>query len=151
MPHTIWTFLCLPDGTVERYPWKRYDQFYDGKSPLDRDVGAEALFVELALQTQSGHPLRMVRAWFPRYEVGPSGYVSRDHQQRRAHDAVNVISLGSGDEKVVPLAPRIAQARLTLEHSWQPSASQLDAIATVINHAAAKDLVRSDGRKLVPL
>lgn len=150
MAYTTWTFLCYPDGPVERYPWKKYDRFFDGRAPLDRAVGDEALFVELAVETQGGHPLRMIRVWFPRYELGPDAFVSPDHQGRRMRDAVESISLGSPEEKVVPLAPRIARSRLTQEHSWQPNARDLTSIAAAINHAAAKQLVRTDGQRLMP-
>jgi hypothetical protein len=150
MAYTVWTFLCLPDGWVERYPWNKYDQFLEGKAPLDRDVGHAARFVELGLETQGGHPLRMVHASFSRYELRANGFVSAAHQDRRLRDAVESLDPGPAEEKVVPLAPRIARSRLAQEHGWQPGVQELAAIVAAINHAAAKELVRTDGQRLVP-
>jgi hypothetical protein len=150
MPYAVWTFLCCPDGLVERYPGKRYDRVFAGKEPVGRDVGDEAHFVELAIETRGGHPLRVIQVWYPRYEIGPEGFVSADHQKRRMYDAVQMIDVGPADEKIVPLEPRLARSRVAQEHSWQPTAAELQAIVAAINYAAAKELACTDGQRLMP-
>jgi hypothetical protein len=154
MPYTLWTFLALPDGTVERYPQTRHQKFFDGESPIEADVRDAARFIEMALETRKGHPLRMLRAWFTRYELNPEGYLSPAHKMRMMHDAVsgmNILEGSSPDPDVVSLEPLIAQRRNEREHAWQPDKSELEAIVAAINDNAAKDLVRTDGVKLIAL
>ena len=154
MAYTLWTFLTLPDGTVERYPQKRHQKFFDGELPLGPNSGREAKFVEVALETQKGHPRRMMQAWFTRYELDAEGFLTQDHKDRMMHDAVNVLGgslAGALDEDVVSLVPRIARRRHQQEHSWHPIRTELELIVASINENAAKKLVATDGAKLLPL
>jgi len=64
MANTLWSFVALADGTVERYPQTRHRKFFDGELPIGVEVGEAARFVEIALETRKGHRLRMLRVWF---------------------------------------------------------------------------------------
>jgi hypothetical protein len=154
MAVTMWTFLMLPDGTVDRYPFRRYERWFRRDCALGVAAGDDAKFVEVAIETRSGHPLRMIRVWFTRYELDSDGFVSVEHKERRMRDAANTIAVGldtDPDSDVVSLEPFIARQRYRLDHSWAPDMIQLQRIAEAINHHAAKELVITDGRTLSPL
>ena len=154
MAYTLWTFLALPNGTVERYPQTRHQKFFDCELPLGREVGREAKFVELALETQKRHPLRMLRAWFTRYELNAEGFMTKEHKERMMHDAITAVDFGLADTRekdVVSLEPLIARRRNQQEHSWQTDRTELEQIVATINENAAKELVATDGARLLPL
>lgn len=154
MAYTLWTFLVMPNGSIERYPQNRHQKFFDGEFPLGREVGGEAKFVELALETRKGHPLRMLQAWFTRYELNAGGFITEEHKNRMMHDAVYAVDFGvagTREKDVVSLEPLIARRRNQQEHSWQPDRSELEQIVATVNENAAKELVTTDGAGIVPL
>lgn len=68
------------------------------------------------------------------------------------HDAVSgfdAIGPDNRDQDIVSLEPLIARRRNQREHSWQADRSELEKIVATINDNAAKELVKTDGVRLI--
>lgn len=150
MGMALWSFLLKPDGSIIKYPQTRYDRFVHGTESLGHGAGAAARFIEIAVITSNRRPVQAVRVWYPQYRLTAAGTASQEHLRQRLADSMHAVSFAVRDPKdrVVNIGPFLARKRSDAEHTWRPSAAELEAAVCAINDRAGKELVVTDGEIL---
>ncbi|HUF51290.1 MAG TPA: hypothetical protein VMN60_10675 [Longimicrobiales bacterium] len=154
MGATVWTYIVMSDARVVRYPRAQFERFFTRRSPAPHAQRDVLRFVDILLETRCGHPLRLLYVTYARHRLDPHGFACPEHQYEAMSDAVEGLTagfrFGAHDHTVITLEPHLARRRAKLEHQFQPTGRELIALVAAINYDAAKLLVTTDGRTLIP-
>ena len=150
---TIWYFVASPSGPMMRFPAARMNRFLDGHEALPEYADAVHV-VEVIVEIQGRRALRVQRVICPRFKITQAGLCDPEHQDEAVNLAMRVLDFDAlvRPENVEELDTHLARRDTRLHHRWNPSPSQLQDVANLLNAAAVvPPVVAVVGSELMPL
>lgn len=135
MAWTMWAFQ-LKDDKWSRVPWKWYERFTAGKTPVEEPAGAILRFALVSVELEDREPERAKYPAFVVHEVAENGLIN-EQRELQARSAAAEATFGrlferGGDGNVIPASSRFARRQYENLARWTPTADQNEALLGVL-------------------
>jgi hypothetical protein len=114
-------------------------RFLAGESALPHDGDGFVRCIGMAVELRNRKPSAVQRVWFSKIRVRGDGRVDPEHRPRTVREAYAAQHAASAT--VVPAAHRFAERRLSHLGEWLPEEADVQALRTVVNARAGKEMI----------
>jgi hypothetical protein len=135
----LWFFQRTAPGTIRRIPLPAMQKFLAGENALPHDGDGFVRCIGMAVELRNRKPSAVQRVWFSKIRVRGDGRVDPEHRPRTVRAAYAPEQPAS--PTVVAAAHRFAERRLSHLGEWSPEESDVQALRTVVNSRAGKEMI----------
>jgi hypothetical protein len=135
----LWFFQRTAPGTIRRIPLPSMQKFLAGETGLPHDGDGFVRCIGIAVELRNRKPSAIQRMWFSKIRVRGDGRVDPEHRPRTIRDACAADQAAS--PTVVAAAHRFAERRLSHLGEWNPEQADVQALRTVVNARAGKEMI----------
>jgi hypothetical protein len=135
----LWFFQRTAPGTIRRIPLPSMQKFLAGESALPHDGDGYVRCIGMAVELRKRKPSSVHRVWFSKIRVRSDGRVDPEHRPSTIREAGAAAHPPSAT--VVPAAHRFAERRLSHLGEWSPEEADVQALRTVVNARAGKEMI----------
>jgi hypothetical protein len=114
-------------------------KFLAGERALQDDGDGYVRCIGMAVELRNKKPAAVQRVWFSKIRVSGNGRVDPEHRPRAIREA-NARE-GTSHATVVSASHRFAERRLSHLAEWQPEEADVQALRTVVNARAGKEMI----------
>jgi hypothetical protein len=153
---TLWFFQRTGPGEIKRISNPSMQRFLVGERPLNQDGDGFVRCIGVSLDLHNKKPATVSRVWFSKIRVRDDGKVDPHHRHETAKLAAAKMAGQQAEEPatggarkrealekstVVVAGHRFAERRLSHLGEWRPEQRDLDALRTVVNTKAGKEML----------
>ena len=137
----LWFFQRTAPGEIRRITNPSMQRFLAGERALPHDGDGFVRCIGMSIELQRRKPAQVARLWFSKIRVGDDGRVDPDHRHETAKEARGNGAPDPSEPTVIAAAHRFAQRRLSHLREWRPEEKDLDALRSVVNSKAGKEML----------
>jgi hypothetical protein len=137
---TLWFFQRTGPGEIKRISNPSMQRFLVGERPLNQDGDGFVRCIGVSLDLHNKKPATVSRVWFSKIRVRDDGKVDPHHRHETAKAAA-VEMTHEAESTVIVAGHRFAERRLSHLGEWRPEQRDLDALRTVVNTKAGKEML----------
>jgi hypothetical protein len=137
---TLWFFQRTGPGLIKRISNPSMQRFLVGERPLLQDGDGFVRCIGMSLELHNNKPATVARVWFSKIRVREDGKVDPHHRHETAKLAAEERSPHAASSVIVA-GHRFAERRLSHLGEWRPEQRDLDALRTVVNTKAGKEML----------
>jgi hypothetical protein len=136
----LWFFQRTGPGEIKRISNPSMQRFLVGERPLPQDGDGFVRCIGVSLDLHNKKPATVSRVWFSKIRVRDDGRVDPHHRHETAKLAAEDMTHQS-ESTVIVAGHRFAERRLSHLGDWRPEQRDLDALRTVVNTKAGKEML----------
>jgi hypothetical protein len=137
---TLWFFQRTGPGEIKRISNPSMQRFLVGERSLSQDGDGFVRCIGMSLEMHNKKPATVARVWFSKIRVRDDGKVDPHHRHETAKLAA-VEMTQHAESTVIVAGHRFAQRRLSHLGDWRPEQRDLDALRSVVNTKAGKEML----------
>jgi hypothetical protein len=137
---TLWFFQRTGPGEIKRISNPSMQRFLVGERSLLQDGDGFVRCIGMSLEMHNKKPATVARVWFSKIRVRDDGKVDPHHRHETAKLAA-VEMTQHAESTVIVAGHRFAQRRLSHLGDWRPEQRDLDALRSVVNTKAGKEML----------
>ena len=131
----MWAFQLKNDKWT-RVPWKWYERFTAGKTPVDATEGTTLRFAVVSVELEDREPERAKYPSSVVHEVAEDGLIN-EHREFKARSAAAEATFGQlfergGDGNVIPASSKFAGRQYENLAKWTPTTDENEALLGVL-------------------
>ena len=135
MAWTIWAFQ-LKDDKWSRVPWKWYERFTAGKTPVEEPEGTILRFALVSVELDDREPERAKYPSFVVHEVAENGLINLERENQAKSAGVEAVfgALIARDrsDNVIPASAKFARRQHENLARWTPTPEQNEALLRLL-------------------
>jgi hypothetical protein len=138
----LWFFQRTAPGEIRRIPNPSMQRFLVGERSLPHDGDGFVRCVGMSVELKNRKPQSISRVWFSKIRVREDGTVDPHHKHEVAKLAEDEKeAYERRDSSVIIAGHHFARRRLSNLGEWRPEEKDLEALRTVVNTRAGREML----------